>query len=67
MTRYEFIGWILFVASACCFVFASYRSGDMVSLSGSLLFLVACFFFLAPLRGMVSALFFRRHQPDGSA
>ena len=60
MSRNEFIGWILFVLSACCFVFASYRSGDLVSLSGSLLFLVACFFFLAPLRELVSLLIARR-------
>jgi uncharacterized membrane protein len=39
---------MLFVGSALCFVIAGYLSGDPWSLSGSLLFLAACFFFLIP-------------------
>ena len=50
MKRHELTGWILFTASACFFIAASLRSGDVQSLIGSLLFLVACFYFMAPLR-----------------
>ena len=50
MSRHELIGWMLFTVSACCFLASSIRSGDMVSLAGSVLFLVACFYFMAPLR-----------------
>ncbi|SHF66359.1 hypothetical protein SAMN02745206_02440 [Desulfacinum infernum DSM 9756] len=46
--RLETWGWMLFVGSALCFVIAGYLSGDPWSLSGSLLFLAACFFFLIP-------------------
>ncbi len=42
-------GWIVFIASAICFTAASIRVGDILSLLGSLLFLLACFFFLVPL------------------
>ena len=50
MTRHEVIGWVLFTVSACCFLAASIRSGDMISIAGSLLFLIACFYFMVPLR-----------------
>lgn len=47
MTRtQEQIGWLLFIASACFFTAASWRSGDVYGLAGSLLFLLACFFFI---------------------
>ena len=50
MKRHELVGWLLFTLSVCFFVAASLRSGDVQSLIGSLLFLGACFFFMAPLR-----------------
>lgn len=46
--RIERIGWIVFLASAVCFTWAGFRSGDLLSTVGSLLFFVACFFFIAP-------------------
>lgn len=42
-------GWGLFILSAGFFTAASIRAGDMLSLLGSLLFLVACILFLIPL------------------
>lgn len=46
--RCHVVGWVLFIFSALLFTAASLRAGDMVGLTGSLLFLVACFVFLAP-------------------
>jgi F0F1-type ATP synthase assembly protein I len=45
----QMIGWLLFIASAICFTGSTWLSGDWLGLSGSLLFLVACFVFLWPL------------------
>ncbi len=42
-------GWLLFIASALCFTLASWQQGDPLSLTGSLLFFIACFVFLIPL------------------
>jgi len=47
--RYLLWGWILFIGSAIFFMIASFRVGDLLSLTGSTLFLVACFVFLVPL------------------
>jgi len=47
--RFQLWGWILFVFSAIFFMVASLRAGDLVSLIGGLLFLLACFVFLTPL------------------
>ena len=47
--RSELAGWAIFVLSALCFIIASVRSGDPVSIAGSGLFLLACVFFIAPL------------------
>jgi hypothetical protein len=47
--RYEFIGWITFVASAGFYLVSGLRAGDLLSTMGSVLFFVACIFFLAPL------------------
>ena len=46
--RAQTLGWLLFIASALFFCFASLKAGDMIALTGSLLFLFACFFFLLP-------------------
>ena len=50
-TQHRFLlwGWILFIGSAIFFMIASVRAGDLLSLAGGTLFLVACFVFLAPL------------------
>jgi hypothetical protein len=47
--RFQLWGWILFIASATFFMAASIRAGDPLSLIGGVLFLLACFVFLAPL------------------
>lgn len=46
---FQIIGWFIFIASALCFTVSTWRSGDVVGLSGSLLFLAACLVFLWPL------------------
>lgn len=43
------IGWVLFLASAISYTVSSWRSGDWPGLIGSLLFLVACLFFIGPM------------------
>lgn len=46
--KYQLAGWILFIASACFYMAAGIRSRDMLSIMGSLFFLVACIVFLIP-------------------
>ncbi|NNE25076.1 MAG: hypothetical protein HKN11_20945 [Rhizobiales bacterium] len=46
---FELAGWLTFVASACFFLAATIRSGDLLSIAGSGLFLAACFVFMVPL------------------
>ena len=46
--RINLVGWWLFVVSALFFTATSLRAGDMLSLLGSLFFLVGCFVFLLP-------------------
>ena len=48
-TAFEFAGWAVFVASACLFIAASVRSGDVLAIGGSVLFLAACFLFMVPI------------------
>ena len=43
-------GWILFLVCALLFVAAGVRDGDALITTGSVLFLVACVFFLVPHR-----------------
>jgi len=47
--RFHLWGWILFVASAMLYMASSIRAGDLVSLTGGALFLLACLVFLVPL------------------
>ena len=46
--KINFVGWILFIASAAFFIASSLKSGDLLSLLGGIFFLVACFVFLVP-------------------
>lgn len=46
--RWAFLGWLTFVASAIVFIVAALRAGDVLSLIASVLFLVACVFFMIP-------------------
>ncbi|MEM9001951.1 MAG: hypothetical protein AAGE59_00350 [Cyanobacteria bacterium P01_F01_bin.86] len=45
----QIVGWLLFIVSALCFTGSTLQNGDLLGLSGSLLFLIACFVFLWPL------------------
>lgn len=45
----QILGWLLFIACALCYIAANIRSGDWLSLWGSLLFLLACLVFMAQL------------------
>ncbi len=42
-------GWMLFIGSALCYTASTFKSGDILGMGGSLLFLIACFVFLWPL------------------
>lgn len=43
------IGWLLFLACAVLFIVSGVRSGDMLLIAGSIVFLVACVVFIVPL------------------
>ncbi|CAA9384279.1 hypothetical protein AVDCRST_MAG94-5056 [uncultured Leptolyngbya sp.] len=47
--KFQLWGWFLFIASASFFTASSLRSGDLLSLVGSLFFLGACIVSLIPL------------------
>lgn len=47
--KFEYIGWVIFVFSALMYIASGLKSGDLLGISGGLLFLVACIFFLVPL------------------
>jgi len=53
--RYHLAGWILFVICAVFFLAASWKSGDWLAFSGSVVFLVACLVFMVPLFRSVTA------------
>ncbi|MBI9084909.1 MAG: hypothetical protein JEZ11_15050 [Desulfobacterales bacterium] len=48
---YHITGWILFISCAVCYIVANIRSGDWLSLTGSVIFLLACVMFVIPLIG----------------
>lgn len=45
----QILGWILFTLSGFLFIWSTAASGDLVGLLASLLFLIACPVFLAPI------------------
>ena len=47
--RYQLYGWILFVVCALLFIAASAIDRDPLVLAGSVIFLLACLFFIVPL------------------
>ena len=47
--RYQLYGWILFVVCALLFIAASVIDKEPLVLAGSVIFLLACLFFLVPL------------------
>ena len=46
--RCQVLGWILFITCAIFYLAAGIRARDLLSILGSLIFLVACFVFLIP-------------------
>jgi len=49
--RFETAGWVFFIISAVFYIWAAWRSGDLLSLLGGVFFFLACFVFLVPLHG----------------
>lgn len=50
---YHLIGWVLFIVCAVLYLAAGLRTGDVLTIVGSVVFLVACFVFLVPvIRGL---------------
>ena len=47
MRRGHLIGWLLFLASAMVYLAAGIRTGDWLVISGSVIWAIACFVFLA--------------------
>ncbi len=47
--RQQFWGWILFVVCGVFFMASSIRNRDLLTLAGTVVFLVACVVFMVPL------------------
>lgn len=47
--RYQLYGWILFIACALLFIASSVIDREPLVFAGSIIFLLACLFFLIPL------------------
>ena len=47
----QIAGWVIFTLCAVLFLVSSLKNDDLFALMGSILFLIACFFFLIPLIG----------------
>lgn len=47
--QYQIVGWSLFILSGFFFLWSTAAAGDPVGILASLLFLIACPIFLAPL------------------
>nr|WP_319576717.1 hypothetical protein [uncultured Desulfobacter sp.] len=45
----QIVGWVLFVLCALFFLGSGLKNKDMLTIIGSLLFLIACFVFIYPL------------------
>jgi len=47
--KYHFLGWVVFIICAVLFIASSLKSGDILMLVASVVFLAACIIFLIPL------------------
>ncbi|MEA3358850.1 MAG: hypothetical protein U9R17_05515 [Thermodesulfobacteriota bacterium] len=47
--KYHFAGWVVFVICAVLFIASSLKSGDILMLVASIVFLAACIIFIIPL------------------
>ena len=61
---FQLCGWLLFVFSALFFITSSIRVGDIMSLTGGVLFLIACFVFLIPLTSAMRPMANPDSEPD---
>jgi len=48
-TKYQVVGWILFIICAIFFIASSLANQDVLTFIGSVIFLVACIVFLIPI------------------
>lgn len=46
---YQLSGWILFLGCALFFIASGWENNDMLTFTGSIIFLIACILFLIPL------------------
>ena len=47
--KYHLWGWMLFLLCAVLFAASGIKNGDMLTLAGSIVFFLACLFFIFPL------------------
>lgn len=47
--KFHLWGWILFIICAAFFIASSIKNRDFLSLAASIIFLMACVFFIIPL------------------
>ena len=47
--KYQIVGWILFIICAIFFIASSLKNHDILTFTASVIFLIACIFFLIPL------------------
>ena len=48
-SKYQLVGWILFVICAIFFIASSLKNHDTLTFIGGVIFLIACIVFLIPL------------------
>ncbi|EED34663.1 hypothetical protein NOR51B_601 [Luminiphilus syltensis NOR5-1B] len=46
---FDFAGWLLFLVCSIVYTYGSWKGGDPIFLTGSLIFLVACISFMIPM------------------
>lgn len=49
--EFQLLGWILFIVCAICFIASGWKNQDILSFVGSIVFFIACIFFVIPLVG----------------
>lgn len=47
--KYHLWGWVLFIICAAFFIASGIKNRDLLGLAGSIIFLIACVFFIIPL------------------
>ena len=52
--KFNLLGWILFLVCAVLFVASSIKNHDIIALTASIVFLIACVVFMIPLLRMIA-------------